>query len=141
MQSKSSFTLMCARKRCSGKSATALKIDDFPKGSLIKPSHARDEASVTAVGLRSWCVASYQDVPLQLCQTYIHIYIFIYISISCRRPPLASTSINARILFPSVWRDEAMWRYMCHVYKLAGGTATAMLVRFPTSFSKVAKEM
>ena len=34
-----------------------------------------------------------------------------------------------------------MWRYMCHVYKLAGGTATDMLVHFLGSFYKVPRKI
>ena len=80
-------------------------------------------------------MASYQDVPLQRYRTSSHI------SISCRRPQLVGTLINARMVFPSVRLNKTMSRYMCHVCKLTGVTVTDMLVHFPASFSKVVKEM
>ena len=69
-------------------------------------------------------MASYQGGSLQRCRTSSHI------SISCRRPPLGDTSIHSRVFFRPVRRNEAMWRYMCHVYKLAGGTGPDNLVNF-----------
>ena len=62
-------------------------------------------------------------------------------SIPYLRPPLGRSSTCARIDDPPVRRNRAMWRYMWYVYRLAGGTATLILVHLPASFSKFTKEI
>ena len=47
----------------------------------------------------------------------------------------------AAFTLPSVRQNFAMCLYIWYVYRLAGGTATDMLVHFPTKRSRSTKEI
>ena len=64
-----------------------------------------------------------------------------HFSISYLSPPLGGTFTRARIEDPPMRRKRAIWRYMWYVYRLAGGTATLLLVHLPASFSDFTNEI
>ena len=132
---KVSFTLMCTSIHSAGKSAAALKTLNDLKGPRTIPPHPLDEASVAPVSLIEWCVASYHDAPFIRWRTSRHV---------CNlydRPRPFWTAIMAAFTLPPLRRNFAMCLYICYVYKLAGGTATDMLVHFPAKRSKSTKEI
>ena len=124
-----SLTLTCALCYATGKSAAALKAENAPNGPLISPPHAWDEASVAPEIIRICRVASYQGAPFSRLLTSNHL------SISNRRPRRFNTAIDDRFFQPPERLNAAIWRYMWCVYRLAGGAATDILVRFPASLS------
>ena len=62
-------------------------------------------------------------------------------SISYLRPLLGGTFTRARIEDPPVRRKRAIWWYMWYVCRLAGGTATLILVHLSANFSKFTNEI
>ena len=58
-----------------------------------------------------------------------------YLSISQRRPLRFSTAIDDSFFRLPERLNAAIWRYMWCVYRLAGCTATDILVHFPASFA------
>ena len=124
-----SLTLICTLCHAAGKSAAALKTRNAPNGPLIRPPHAWDEASVAPEIVRTCRVASYQRAPFSRLLTSKHF------SISNRKALRFDTAIDDSFFRPPERLNAAIWRYMWCVYRLAGGTATDILVHFPTSFS------
>ena len=124
-----SLTLICALCNATGKSTAALKTENAPNDPLIRPPHAWDEAAVAPEIVRICRVGSYQGATFSLLHTSKHL------SISNRRPLRFDTAIDERFFWPPERLNAAIWRYMWCVYRLAGGTATDILVHFPASFS------
>ena len=124
-----SLTLICALCHAARKSAAALKTENAPNCPLIRPPHAWDEASVAPEIVRTCRVASYQGAPFSRLLTSHHL------SISNRRPLRFDSALDDRFFRPPERLNVAIWRYMWCVYRLAGGTATGILVHFPGSFS------
>ena len=114
---------------CVVQSAATLRTENAPNGPLIRPHHAWDEVSVAPEIVRTCRVASCQGAPFSRLLTSNHL------SISNRRPLRFDTAIDDRFFRPPERLNAAIWRYMWCVYRLAGGTATDILVHFPASFS------
>ena len=124
-----SLTLICTLCHAAGKSAAALKTENAPNDPLIRPLHAWDEAPVAPEIVSVCQVASYQGSPFSRLLTSNHP------SISNRRAPRFDTAIDDRVFQLPERSNAAIWRYVWCVYRLAGGTATDILVHFPASFS------
>ena len=72
--------------------------------------------------------ASYHGAPFSRVLASNHL------SISNRRLLHSDTAVDDKSFRSSERLVTAIWRYMWCVYKLAGGTATDMLIHFPVSF-------
>ena len=101
-----SLTLICALCHAAGKSAVALKTENAPNGSLIRPPHAWDEAFVAPEIVRTCRVTSYQGAPFSRLLTSNHL------SISNRRPLRFDTAIGYRFFRLPERLNAAIWRYM-----------------------------
>ena len=117
-----SLTLIYALCHAAGKSAAALKTENAPNSPLIRPPHAWDETSVAPEMVRTCRVASYHGAVFSRVLTSN------YLSISNRRPRCSDSAIDGEFFRPQERFDAAIWRYMWCVYRLAGGTATDILV-------------
>ena len=124
---KISSTSMCTSIHSAEKSAAALKSLKNLIGPLTIPPHPLHEASVAPVSLIEWCVASYHDAPFIRWRTSCHEWN------SSDKPRPFWTAIMAAFTLPPVRRNFAMYLYVWYAYKLAGGTATDMLVHFQPS--------
>ena len=116
-----SFTLICAFYRFAEKSAAALKRKTVPKGLLIRPPHAWDEASGDPVMIGTCRVASCHGTPFSRVFTSNHFAVRY-----CDR---------WEVLMASRALECSPWRYTWCAYRLAGCTATDILIHFPASFS------
>ena len=119
-----SLTLIYRLCHAAGKSAATLKTENVPNGPQGAPYLGR--------GVRSPCDG--QNVsggrhPVQRVLTSNHL------SISNRRPLRSNTAIEDKFFRPSERLNASIWRYIWCVYRLAGGTASDILVHFPASFS------
>ena len=100
----------------------------FENDPLNRPPHAWDEASVAPEMARTCRVASSHGAPSSRVLTSNHL------SISNRGPLRSDTAIDDKLFRPPERLNAAIWRYIWFVYRLAGGTATDILVHFPASF-------
>ena len=79
--------------------------------------------------VRTCRVASYHGAPFSGVLTSNYLFI------SNSRPLRSDTAIDDELFQPPERFNAAIWRYMWCVYRLAGSTATDILVHFPASFS------
>ena len=114
---------------CRRKVSSCFEKEKAPNGPLFRSPHAWNEASVAPEMVRTYQVVSYHGAPFRRVLTSNRL------TISNRRPLRSDTAIDDTLIRSPERLNATIWRYMWCVYRLTGGTATDILVHFPSSFS------